>query len=70
MLVFNCLTVTVAAVVDKKLVMSKEEAGDMGAAWLKTNHAGSGPLKVRERRANQGITEAIQQTLRRAGIET
>ena len=52
-LVFNCLTATVASVVDKKLVMSKEQAGDMGAAWLKTNYAGSGPLKVREWRANQ-----------------
>ena len=52
-LVFNCLTATVAAVVDKKLVMSKEQAGDMGAAWLKTNYAGSGPLKLREWRANQ-----------------
>lgn len=52
-LVYNCLTATVAAVVDKKLVLSKEQAGDLGAAWLKTNYAGSGPLKLREWRANQ-----------------
>lgn len=56
-LVYNCLTANVAGVVDKKLVMSKEAVkdgvGDMGYAWLKTNHAGSGPLKLREWRANE-----------------
>ncbi|MCY7316557.1 MAG: ABC transporter substrate-binding protein [Rubrivivax sp.] len=58
-LVYNCLTANVAAVVDKKLVMSKEAVkdgvGDMGTAWLKTNYAGSGPLKIREWRANEII---------------
>jgi peptide/nickel transport system substrate-binding protein len=43
--------------VDKKLVMSKEAmkdgVGDMGYAWLKTNYAGGGPLKIREWRANE-----------------
>ncbi len=52
-LVTNCLTANVAAVVDKKLVLSKEKDGDLGAAWLKTNYAGSGPLKIREWRANE-----------------
>jgi len=56
-LVYNCLTANVAGVVDKKLVMSKEAVkdgvGDMGYAWLKTNFAGSGPLKLREWRANE-----------------
>jgi len=56
-LVYNCLTANVAAVVDKKLVMSKEAVkdgvGDLGAGWLKTNFAGSGPLKIREWRANE-----------------
>ncbi len=51
--VLNCLTANVAAVVDKKLLLSKEVAGDMGYAWLKTNYAGSGPLKLREWRANE-----------------
>jgi peptide/nickel transport system substrate-binding protein len=41
--VLNCLTANVAAMVDKKLVLSKEVNGDMGYAWLKTNYAGSGP---------------------------
>jgi len=52
-LVYNCLTANVAAVVDKKLVLSKEQNGDMGYAWLKTAYAGSGPLKIREWRANE-----------------
>jgi peptide/nickel transport system substrate-binding protein len=51
--VYNCLTANVAAVVDKKLVLSKEVNGDLGYAWLKTNYAGSGPLKLREWRANE-----------------
>ena len=55
-LVYNCLTANVAAVVDKKLVMSKEANGDMGSAWLKTGYAGSGPMRIREWRANELIT--------------
>ena len=51
--VLNCLTANVAAIVDKKLVMSKEQNGDFGYGWLKTNYAGSGPLKLREWRANE-----------------
>ena len=51
--VLNCMTANVAAIVDKKLVMSKEQNGDLGYAWLKTNYAGSGPLKIREWRANE-----------------
>ena len=52
-LVYNCLTANVAAVVDKKLVLSKEQNGDFGTGWLKTGYAGSGPLKIREWRANE-----------------
>ena len=51
--VYNCLTANVASVLDSKLVMSKEANGDMGYGWLKTNYAGSGPLKLREWRANE-----------------
>jgi len=51
--VFNCLTANVASIVDMKLVQSKEVNGDWGYAWLKTNYAGSGPLKLREWRANE-----------------
>jgi peptide/nickel transport system substrate-binding protein len=52
-LVLNCLTANVAAVVDQKLLQSKEQNGDWGYGWLKTHYAGSGPLKLREWRANQ-----------------
>ena len=56
-LVYNCLTANVAGVVDKKLLLSKEAVkdgvGDLGYGWLKTNYAGSGPLKIREWRANE-----------------
>ncbi len=56
-LVYNCLTANVAAVVDKKLVLSKEVVKDgvpdLGWAWLKTNYAGSGAMKIREWRANE-----------------
>ncbi|WP_431099573.1 ABC transporter substrate-binding protein [Polaromonas aquatica] len=51
--VFNCLTANVASIVDMKLVQSKEVNGDWGYGWLKTNYAGSGPLKLREWRANE-----------------
>lgn len=51
--VLNCLTANVAAIVDKKLVLSKEQGNDLGYGWLKTNYAGSGPLKIREWRANE-----------------
>jgi peptide/nickel transport system substrate-binding protein len=55
-LVTNCLTANVAAVVDKKLVLANEVNGDLGAAWLKTRYAGSGPMKIREWRANEIVT--------------
>lgn len=51
--VLNCLTANVAAVLDKKLVLSKEVNGDMGSAWMKTNYAGSGAMKLREWRPNE-----------------
>jgi peptide/nickel transport system substrate-binding protein len=54
--VLNCLTANVAAIVDRKLVLSKEQNGDLGYAWLKTSYAGSGPLKIREWRANEILT--------------
>ncbi|WP_353645844.1 ABC transporter substrate-binding protein [Mesorhizobium sp. WSM2239] len=63
--VLNCLTATVASVVDKKLVMEHIESvtpsddykfdNDFGNGWLKTNYAGSGPYKLREWRANEVV---------------
>ncbi len=54
--VLNCLTANVAAVVDKVLVLTKVQNDDYGNAWLKTNFAGSGPMKIREWRANEIVT--------------
>src|SRR2546426_8602884 len=51
--VLNCLTANIGAIVDKKLLMSKEQNGDWGYGWLKTNYAGSGPIKPREWRGNE-----------------
>ncbi|WP_429816461.1 ABC transporter substrate-binding protein [Ensifer sp. B1-9] len=63
--VLNCLTATVAAVLDKKLVLEHAKAvtpsedfkydDDFGNEWLKTGYAGSGPFKLREWRANEVI---------------
>lgn len=63
--VLNCLTATVGAVVDKKLVLDHvapvtptadyKYDNDFGNAWLKTNYAGSGPFKLREWRANEVV---------------
>ena len=53
--VLNCMTADVGSIVDKKLLLTKEANGDWGYGWLKTNYAGSGPLKLREWRANEII---------------
>ncbi|RCS24381.1 ABC transporter substrate-binding protein [Phyllobacterium salinisoli] len=51
--VLNCLTADVASVVDKKLVLENVVDNDYGNAWLKTHYAGSGPMKIRDWRANE-----------------
>lgn len=63
--VLNCLTATVASVVDSKLVKENVKPvtpsaeykfdNDFGNDWLKTNYAGSGPFKLREWRANEVV---------------
>lgn len=63
--VLNCLTATIGAIVDKKLVEEHSEKvtptddykydTDYGAAWLKTGYAGSGPFKIRDWRANEVV---------------
>lgn len=42
----NCLTASVASIVDKKLALEHEQDGDFGYEWLKTNSAGSGAFKL------------------------
>lgn len=54
-LVLYALTATVGMIVDKELVLSHEQAGDLGYGWLKTNYAGSGPFTIREWRANEVV---------------
>ena len=63
--VLNCLTADVTGIVDKKLLQSKEQGGDWGYGWLKTNYAGSGPLKIREWRANEIV--ALERNENHAG---
>ncbi len=63
--VLNCLTATVTAVVDKKLLEEHAEKvtptddykydTDYANAWLKTKSAGSGPFTIREWRANEVV---------------
>ncbi|WP_275784233.1 ABC transporter substrate-binding protein [Pararhizobium gei] len=63
--VLNCLTATVGAVVDKKLVVENAKPmtpsaeykydTDFGNEWLKTGYAGSGAFKLREWRANEVV---------------
>jgi len=63
--VLNCLTATVASVVDKTLVLEHVKPvepsdaykydNDFGNEWLKTGYAGSGPFKLREWRANEVV---------------
>ena len=63
--VLNCLSATVASVVDAKLVKEHVAAvtpsadykydNDFGNAWLKTGYAGSGAFKLREWRANEVV---------------
>ncbi|TPJ44735.1 ABC transporter substrate-binding protein [Mesorhizobium sp. B2-5-4] len=63
--VLNCLSATVASVVDAKLVKEHVAAvtpsadykwdNDFGNAWLKTGYAGSGAYKLREWRANEAV---------------
>lgn len=67
-LVYNCLTANVASVVDKKLVLAKEANGDLGWGWLKTNYAGSGPMKIREWRANELV--ALERNEQYAGTKS
>lgn len=45
--VLNVLAARPGNIVDEKLVMSNEKAGDLGNQWLKTNSAGTGPYKLK-----------------------
>lgn len=61
--VLNCLTSSVASLVDSKLVKEHEQKTektetypyetDFGYEWLKNNYAGSGPFALKQWRANE-----------------
>ncbi|MAU45587.1 MAG: ABC transporter substrate-binding protein [Yangia sp.] len=53
--VLNCLTSTIGGIVDMATVMEHETDGDMGAEWLRTNTAGSGPYKVVDWKPNESV---------------
>ncbi|WP_410216590.1 ABC transporter substrate-binding protein [Paracoccus sp. (in: a-proteobacteria)] len=53
--VLNCLTANIASVVDKELVLSHEQDGDLGNAWLNTNEAGSGAYVLAAWRPNEQV---------------
>jgi peptide/nickel transport system substrate-binding protein len=56
-LVLYCLTANSGAgIVDQKEVMKHEVDGDMGHLWLKTNHAGSGPFKLKSWKPKESIS--------------
>ncbi|WP_138469600.1 ABC transporter substrate-binding protein [Poseidonocella sp. HB161398] len=54
--VLNCLTATIGAIVDSKLVMEHEADGDMGNTWLKTNSAGGGAYTLAAWQPNENVT--------------
>jgi peptide/nickel transport system substrate-binding protein len=54
--VLNCLTATIGAIVDEKLVMENEVDGDMGNTWLATNSAGSGPYSLATWKPKESVT--------------
>ena len=54
--VLNCLTATIAGIVDEKTVMAHEQNGDMGNEWLKTHDAGSGPYKLQRWKPNDSYS--------------
>ncbi|MGK9169790.1 ABC transporter substrate-binding protein [Inquilinus limosus] len=53
--VLNCLSATVASVVDSKLVEEHAKNGDFGHDWLNTHSAGSGPYKLVAWKPNESL---------------
>ncbi|MBB1491594.1 ABC transporter substrate-binding protein [Paracoccus sp. MC1862] len=53
--VLNCLTASVASVIDKETVMQHVEGDDLGNTWLSTNSAGSGAYSLATWRPNEVV---------------
>ena len=55
MVLYTLATSVSAVVLDRKKVLENEKNGDMGAAWLTTHAAGSGPFSLAEWRAKDAL---------------
>lgn len=53
--VLNCLTASVASVVDKETALQHVEGDDLANTWLTTNGAGSGPYSLGAWRPNEAV---------------
>ena len=53
--VLNCLSSTVASVVDSKIVEANAKNGDFGHDWLNTHSAGSGPYELAAWKPNESL---------------
>ena len=69
-IVLNLLTFNIGGIVDSKVVMEHEEGGDMGAAWVQENSAGSGPyILERWDQGSQVILTANENASRKGAIK-
>ena len=55
-MVLNLMATVAASVVEKKVAMANEKAGDLGNDWLKTHSATSGAYKLISWKANESIS--------------
>ncbi|MCY7307433.1 MAG: ABC transporter substrate-binding protein [Rhodoferax sp.] len=53
--VLNVLAARPGNIVDEKIVMANEQAGDLGNAWLNRNSAGSGPFTLKQFRPKEAL---------------
>ena len=52
---YNCLTAATGAVVDKEVLLTHDDAGDMGGKWLNSNSAGTGAYTLRSFKPNESV---------------
>lgn len=54
--VLNCMTASIASIVDEQVVMEHAEGDDLGNGWLKTNSAGGGAYQVQAWQPNESVS--------------
>ena len=54
-LILHALSAGIGSVVDRELVLAHEQDGDVGAAWLQRNSAGSGPFRLQSWAPNEAV---------------